>query len=185
MNAEIVAQPDAAVNLVRYETARRALKEASQFDEVKTIRDKTQALALYAKQARDTEMARWVSEIKIRAERKCGEMLKLAAESKGRATQGRQNKGNTMLPLIKPNLSELGIEKMQSTRTGLAPGCIWRCPYVKTVVARCVGWLYNRPWRSTIFSIFAGAAAIIQKICNSFMPIATRRGERTGYDLPR
>jgi N6-adenosine-specific RNA methylase IME4 len=61
--------------LVRYDEARRALAEAHTVDEVREIRDQAEALRAYARQAGDVEMLNWVSEIKLRAERRAGEML--------------------------------------------------------------------------------------------------------------
>ena len=121
MSTDIVAQEDNAVRLVRYEAARQALKEAHSFDEVKAIRDKTQALAMYARQARDTEMARWVSDIKIRAERKCGEMLKATAASGERATKSdrgrpKEKTSHDATTLLAPTLTEFGIKRDMSAR---------------------------------------------------------------------
>ena len=55
---------------------RYAVQAAHDVDEVKDIRDKAQAMAAYAKQANDTELLGWVTEIKVRAERKAGELTR-------------------------------------------------------------------------------------------------------------
>ena len=76
--------------LVRYDTAKKALMEAKNFDEVKEIHDRAAALEAYARQAKDTEMIQWATEIKIRAERKAGEMLRNAKAAGTVATPGKQ-----------------------------------------------------------------------------------------------
>jgi N6-adenosine-specific RNA methylase IME4 len=60
--------------LVRYEKARQALLDAKTVDEVKQIRDKAEALRLYAIQAHDIELESWASAIKLRAQRRIGEI---------------------------------------------------------------------------------------------------------------
>lgn len=98
--------------LVRYEQARYALAECQRVDEVKDIRDKAEAMAAYARQAKDTELVEWATEIKVRAERKAGELLAQAAANGERAPQGRVSHD-----LPKPTtLVDLGITSNQSSR---------------------------------------------------------------------
>ena len=63
--------------LVKWEKAKQAIIEAKSIDEVKDIRDKAEALKAYAKQHGESkEVQNDIAEIKIRAERRMGEMLK-------------------------------------------------------------------------------------------------------------
>lgn len=62
--------------LARLEHARAELEHAATVDEVKDIRDKAEALRLYAKQAKlGLEAQNLCAEVKLRAERRAGEML--------------------------------------------------------------------------------------------------------------
>lgn len=98
--------------LVRYEQARTALAECQRVDEVKDIRDKAEAMAAYARQAKDTELIQWATEIKVRAERKAGELLAQSAANGDRAPQGRVSPVEP-----KPTtLVDLGITSNQSSR---------------------------------------------------------------------
>jgi hypothetical protein len=69
--------------LVRYDAMCHAIAAAYSVDEVKDIRDKAMALEMYARQARNTEAERQACEIRLRAERKCGELLSEQLEHGG------------------------------------------------------------------------------------------------------
>lgn len=101
--------------LIRYDAMRQAIIEAHSIDDVKEIRDKAEALRQYAKQAGESlENQNMIAEIKLRAERRAGELLK----DMDRQEVGRPEKNsNTALPFFDPpTLDELGISKMQSSR---------------------------------------------------------------------
>lgn len=107
------------MNLVRYEAARSALAAAHRVDEVKDIRDKAEAMAAYARQAKDTELIQYATEIKVRAERRCGELLRVTAERGERATQIRgganiATASNDSTPLS--TLADMGLTRDESSR---------------------------------------------------------------------
>lgn len=64
------------LELVRYDAMCRAIAEAEAVDEVKDIRDKALALEAYARQAMNTEAEEQARRIRIRAERRVGELLR-------------------------------------------------------------------------------------------------------------
>lgn len=96
------------MKLVKYEAARHALQLAKSVDEVKDIRDKAEAIRAYAKQAKDFEMANWAAEIRIRAERKLGEMIP------SQFPQGGDRKSNGHDDSLK--LSDIGVGHKMSQR---------------------------------------------------------------------
>jgi hypothetical protein len=59
-----------------YEHARQALAECSRIDECQEWADKAEALASYAKQAKDDQLRKLADRIQARAIRRCGELLK-------------------------------------------------------------------------------------------------------------
>jgi hypothetical protein len=102
--------------LTKYDAARYALSIAVEVDEVKDIRDKAEAMAAYARQAKDTELVQWATEIKVRAERRAGQML--AEMPKAVGTKGQFAGGHTMVPPAAEakTLADIGITKNESSR---------------------------------------------------------------------
>ena len=104
-------------DLKYFNAARSALMQAKNIDEVKDIRDKAEAMRAYAKQAGDSsEMQNMCAEIKLRAERRGGELLREMEKNKG-GWANKESCSNIVLPQDDlPKLADLGIDKMQSSR---------------------------------------------------------------------
>lgn len=104
--------------LVKYEAARAALQAAHDVDEVKDIRDKAQAMAAYAKQAKDTKLVEWASEIKVRAERRAGSMLAEMKVNGARADAEDNLKSGPKYPegTSGTTLENIGISKKQASQ---------------------------------------------------------------------
>jgi hypothetical protein len=106
--------------LVKYNAACAAIAKAHRVDEAKSIRDKHLAIAAYAKQARNKELERMATEIRIKAERHTGVLLKVMPKAKG----ARGNPGGRGAPIERSNdataqpetLEKLGITKDQSSQ---------------------------------------------------------------------
>jgi hypothetical protein len=81
--AGVAGAGGAMTQLVRYNAAKKALAEAKAVDEVKQLHDVSAAMRAYAIQAKDKQLEVDASEIRIRAERRLGEMLKQQKETVG------------------------------------------------------------------------------------------------------
>jgi hypothetical protein len=101
--------------LTHFDRARQELELAATIDEVKKIRDKAEALRQYAKQSRlSLDMQNRCAEIRIRAERRAGDMLKeMEKHPPGPIPVKDRLHDATNLP---PRLDDLGISKSQSSR---------------------------------------------------------------------
>lgn len=93
--------------LVRYDAMCRAIAAAHAVDEVKDIRDKARAIETYARQAQNIEAERQAAEIRLRAERKCGELMAAQFDRTGRGRLEKVSDDRT--------LSEVGISRNQSS----------------------------------------------------------------------
>lgn len=99
--------------LIRYDAMCRAIADAYDVDEVKDLRDKALAIEMYARQAKNVEAERQACEIRLRAERRWGQLRKTEVAPQGRPKTSR--------PTTFKTLNELGVSRDQSSRwQGLA-----------------------------------------------------------------
>ena len=101
--------------LTRYDVARHALAEAHRVDEAKAIRDKMIAVKMYARQVNDKHMMVWATEIKLRAERRMGQLLIDLKETGQRAQQGGDRKSNPADRGLK--LEDIGITSQRASES--------------------------------------------------------------------
>src|SRR5260363_237877 len=84
--------------LIRYDAMCKAIVECHRVDEVKELRDKARALEVYAQQARNTEAEDKAREIRNRAQRRMGELLRelprMPREERAERTHAILGRGN-------------------------------------------------------------------------------------------
>lgn len=103
------------MELVKWNAAKHAIVEAKSIDEVKEIKDKAEAMRAYSKQIGESlETQNDICEIKLRAERRMGEMLKEMPKRDG-------NPANKMLVGLKKNKNDnrentLPVTHIESSR---------------------------------------------------------------------
>jgi hypothetical protein len=109
--------------LIRYDAARKAIASAYRVDEAKKIRDKAEAVRTYAKLAGDLDMQNMAAEIRIRAERRAGQLLSDMEKNPGTRGEGRPRKDGTKVftrssrtTAYPPKLEDIGITKDQSSK---------------------------------------------------------------------
>lgn len=102
--------------LARYEAACRAVAEARSVDEARSIRDQAEAIRAYARQAKNKDMEIEAAEIRLRAERRLGELIAAQKATVG-LNGGSLRRGSSKEPRDnRPTLSEAGIDKKLSSR---------------------------------------------------------------------
>lgn len=99
--------------LAKYEAAREALAVCKSVDEVKNWADRAAATQAYARMAKDKGLEVDAAEIRIRAERRLGEMLLEQKATVGMAKPGPKKIGTSTEPI---SLAEVGIDKKLSAR---------------------------------------------------------------------
>lgn len=98
--------------LIHFDKAKQELALATNIDEVKQIRDQAEAIRQYIRQQKGSfEMQNQAAEIKLRAERRAGEILKEQERNKGARGVGVPFHDETA-----PTYEELGITRLQSHR---------------------------------------------------------------------
>jgi hypothetical protein len=99
--------------LIRYDAARKAIAAARRVDEVKQIRDKAEAVRVYAKQAGDFELQNKAAEIRLLAERRAGQLLFDMQTTGERQAKERGRPKKVSSPTTLP---KLGITRDQSSK---------------------------------------------------------------------
>ena len=93
------------MQLVKYDEACRAVAQCNKIDEVQQIKNKADALRAYAKQAKNRELEIDASEIRVRAERRVGQLVsRIKLE-----TDFQPRKGRTLHPGF--SYADVGIDR--------------------------------------------------------------------------
>jgi hypothetical protein len=112
---------NAGGGLLRYEAAVRAIADAKSVDEVKDIRDTAEALRAAARVAKNKQAEIDMAEIRIRGERRLGELMELQRKT-GLMSKGAQGTGSNQHVVrvanepAPPTLAEAGIDKNLADR---------------------------------------------------------------------
>lgn len=101
--------------LTRYDAACRAVAEAKSVDEAKELRDKAEAMRVYARQAGNHQLQVDAAEIRMRAERRLGALIRLQWKTEGKAS-GRPKISSGTEQISKITLASVGVDRKLSSR---------------------------------------------------------------------
>ena len=109
-----------SVALSKYYAACRAVAAAKSVDELQKIRNEAEAIRAYAKRAKDRALELDAVEVRIRAERRLGELMTAQKDAVGlnRGAKGSKITGSKRIPVKddRPTLAEVGIDKNLADR---------------------------------------------------------------------
>lgn len=101
------------VDLIKYDAARRAVAEAKTVDEVLNAKDNAEMMQAYGRIAKDRTIEENGLDIRMRAERRLGELIEKQKETVGLAPAGRppKNRVSEKPNLRPPTLKAAGVGK--------------------------------------------------------------------------
>jgi hypothetical protein len=138
-----LAQTFIVTALIRYDAARKAIASACRVDEVKKIRNRAEAIRTYAKLAGDLQLQNQACEIRLRAERRAGQLLLDMEKNPGTRGTGRPRKDGTRFERSntstaqKPTLEEIGVTKDQSSKWQRLALLVDESTFERAVVQAC------------------------------------------------
>jgi N6-adenosine-specific RNA methylase IME4 len=100
-----------AVQLAQYDALCRALAKATRVNEATKIRNTAEAMRAFARQAKNKELELDAAEIRLRAERRIGELIKKQKDTVGLAQGKRTDLGPERTQVDRPTLDDAGIDK--------------------------------------------------------------------------
>lgn len=114
MNLSVLTAPARdGITPALYDAMCRAIDAAFEVDEVKDIRDKARAFEVYARMAQNVEAESRACEIRLRSERKAGQLLRETTKARAGRPPNRSDDATDFRGA--PTIRDRGISKQQSS----------------------------------------------------------------------